>query len=82
MGAKANPEMHNIGAFLRHCPRNGGTCGGYVLRGWNTDTLATDTLANQTILSKIPIENRKSCQIVVPTSQSNDPLKTVAKREK
>jgi hypothetical protein len=44
--------------------------------------LPTDTLANQTILSKIPIENRECCQIVVPTSQSTDLLKTSAKKEK
>jgi hypothetical protein len=44
--------------------------------------LPADTLPNQTVLSNIPIENRKSFQIVVPTSQSNDPLKTSAQKEK
>lgn len=53
-----------------------------ALIGSITGFLPTDALANQKLLSKIPIKNRKSCQIVIPTSQSNDPLKIFAKKEK
>jgi hypothetical protein len=49
---------------------------------WNHKYLAKRYTRQSDDFVKDSIENRKSCQIVVPTSQSNDLLKTLAKKEK